>query len=267
MEKSVFDKMSSRGRFIFVFLFCAATKVDGFQPSPARTITIDRPVQRWKSLGKSAVTRSHGIAPRAVNVLFASPDDAQSGGGEGQKTRSINDLLSELGLSFKIRAEENIQKSKEATSRSRRIFCALVASTYFLIFLFYRAYRGFFVLLPAVFRRVYSRLETTVETDLSLEDGAGASSSVKSPSWKTKVTVSVLATVVTISYVIGGVMRIVSKFFRTVGKTSSVSESFGAAAKEAVDHEDRIRRRMSLSDDGGKSAIESSGSKNDGLSP
>ena len=105
------------------------------------------------------------------------------------------------------------------------------------------------MLLPAVFRRVYSRLETAVESDLSLEDDREISSSEQTTSWKTKITVSVLATVVTCSYVIGGAAQIVGKFFRTVGKTSSVSESFGAAAKVAVDHEERLRRRLSLPDD------------------
>jgi hypothetical protein len=259
--------MSSRRLVRFALLLSVAAKAEAFQPLRA---PVDISLNGWKALRPAVVARPYSLADTCTknNVLLASSDDVSSEGtsSDGQKTRSINDLLNELGLSFKIRAEENISKSKEATTRGKRLIYSIVSVGYFIMFLFYRAYRGFFVLLPAVFRRVYSKLETTVETDLSLEDGQEVTSSVRSPSWKTKVTVSVLAMVVTCSYVIGGVSRIVSKFVRTVGKTSSVSESFGAAAKEAVDHEDRIRRRMSLSEEG-ESTLDESSPKNDGLSP
>jgi hypothetical protein len=78
--------------------------------------------------------------------------------------------------------------------------------------------------------------------------------------------VSILSTVVTISYLIGGTIRIVGKFFRTIGTTSSVAESFGAAAKEACDHEDRIKRRMSLPNNNTE-AREGTPPPKDGLSP
>ena len=176
-------------------------------------------------------------------------------------TRSINSLLNELGLSFKARAEEYIRKSKETQLRSKRFGFALVATFYFIMFLFYRAYRGFFVLLPEIFRRVYDKLESTVGVDLSLEDKqvAGASS----VTWQTKLTVFILATVVTCSYFIGGAFRIASKFIGSIGRTSSVPESFGAAAKEAVDHENRIRQKMLMFDENQATGSELS----DGLSP
>lgn len=131
----------------------------------------------------------------------------------------------------------------------------------------YRAYRGFFVLLPAIFRRVYAKLETTVGADLALESEDVNENSARLSSWKTKGTVSVLATVVTFSYFVGGFVRILTKFFGTIGKTSSLPESFGAAAREAIDHENRIRRRMSLEETGNGAPDTESNPKTDGLSP
>lgn len=256
--------MLSQRLFLVLTLASMAAKADCFHS--LRT-PFDSSVHRRNTIRPPVVKGSNFLGFTKNNALFASTDEPVSEGrSEVQKTRSINELLSELGSSFKSRAEENMKKSKEGTTKTRSFLFAVMSSAYFMMFLFYRAYRGFFVLLPAVFRRVYSRLETAVETDLSLENGQENPSSVQSPSWKTKVTVSVLATVVTCSYIIGGASRIVGKFFRTVGKTSSVSESFGAAAKEAVDHEDRIRRRMSLSEDG-EEAPRKPSSTNDHFSP
>jgi hypothetical protein len=196
-------------------------------------------------------------SPRA-----SSPNDDPSTDQERSErgtTKSINSLLNELGLSFKARAEENIRKSKESQLKSKRFGCALVSTFYFVLFLFYRAYRGFFVLLPEIFRRVYDKLESTVGVDLSLEDKKVAG--VRSVTWQTKLTVFILATVVTCSYFIGGVFRIASKFCSSIGRTSSVPESFGAAAREAVDHENRIRKKMLILDDN------QAGESADGLSP
>ncbi len=102
--------------------------------------------------------------------------------------------------------------------------------------------------------------------DLSLEDDGVGGPSSRSASWKTKATVSVLATVVTFSYFVGGTARIISKFLGTIGKTSSLPESFGAAATEAVDHENRIRRRILLSEEEGNEGCDSN-AKIDGLLP
>lgn len=243
--------MTYRFHLVVLALLSYAGFLHGFQPT-LRPITARRALQPPPSL-----PRGSQFVP-IQSTLFASESE------EGEKSRSINDLLSELGLSFKSRAEDNFKKSTDATTRTKKIGLALVSVGYFLLFLLYRAYRGFFVLLPAVFRQVYSKLETTVESDLSLEDEQ--EKSMKKATWKTKVTVSILAAVVTCSYFIGGAFRVIGKFVGTIGKTSSLLGAFGAAATEAVDHENRLKRRMSITEETGKAGGGAS-SPSDGLSP
>lgn len=222
----------------------------------------------WRSCSSGAAPSriSQGRAYKHIARANSPQADPSPGAerSESGTTRSINSLLNELGLSFKASADEYIRKSKETQLRSKRFGFALASSFYFVMFLLYRSYRGFFVLLPEIFRRVYDKLESTVGADLSLEEKQIPG--VRPVTWQTKITVFILASVVTCSYFIGGVFRIASKFIASIGRTSSVPESFGAAAREAVDHENRIRQKMFTFND--EQAQENqNGEITDGLSP
>ncbi len=72
------------------------------------------------------------------------------------------------------------------------------------------------------------------------ENGKDVPSST--PKWRTKITVSILTSVITVSYIVGGVLKMASKFLRTIAKTSDVPKSFGAAADEVMNIEGRIGR-------------------------
>jgi hypothetical protein len=65
--------------------------------------------------------------------------------------------------------------------------------------------------------------------------------------WRTTLTVSILAGIVTISYVLGGALRVATKFLRNLTKTSSVSGSFEAAVDE---FENRMGRISKIKSDG-----------------
>merc|ERR1712238_102408 len=98
----------------------------------------------------------------------------------------------------------------------------------------YRSYRGFFVLLPITVRQVYKKMNDVMNTEnLSM---------LESNNWRTKLTVSMLTSVVTISYIFGGALEMITKFFQTITKTSNVTKSFEAAADEMVNFEGRISR-------------------------
>jgi hypothetical protein len=101
-----------------------------------------------------------------------------------------------------------------------------------------------------------------MDAELSLEDDTTATSD-RPVSWRTKITVSLIATIVTISYVLGGALRMANQFFRTITKTSSVPKSFEAAADELAKHEDRINR--SIDKDGDANGKDNSNES--GLSP
>merc|ERR1712003_18680 len=143
-------------------------------------------------------------------------------------------------------AQRSTAKGYQSEDQSRKILFAAKACTYYTLFMIYRAYRGFFVLLPATFRRVYQKMEIAMNTgNLSMEEtdfaenGNDITSKVK---WRTKITVSILTTVITISYVVGGMLKMASEFFRTIARTSDVPKSFGAAADEVLNFEGRINR-------------------------
>jgi len=124
-----------------------------------------------------------------------------------------------------------------------------------MMYIIYRGYRGFFVILPAVFREVYRQLE---ESDLvmdaygdeeeEVENGGGGSSSgevgEKKPlRLRTRITTSILSSILTMSYVVSGGIRVLGKFIQTLTNTTSVESSLEAAADEMADNEDKLAGR------------------------
>ena len=138
----------------------------------------------------------------------------------------------------------------------RRLWFTIQSSFFYLLFILYRGYRGFFVLLPAVFQRVYAKLEIAMmDSELSLlsedeeKDETALSTTTTTTSttkWRTKATVSLMATIVTVSYVLGGILRMATSFVKTITKTSSVPKSLEAAAEEMSNQEGRLSQGIIL---------------------
>lgn len=159
-----------------------------------------------------------------------------------KETKSLAVAVDDLAQSLKPEAQKAAVKSAEATKMRRKIAFSLKSYSCYLLFILYRGYRGIFVLSPAVFRRVYAKLKDAIDSDLDDGDGIEASPADSPPkvSWRTRLTVSVLAGIVTFSYFLGGALRVIGKFFRTIANTTSASQSFEAAVDELVDHEGRV---------------------------
>jgi len=160
--------------------------------------------------------------------------------------KSLWVLLNEIGNNFQAMAQKSTTLGYQSEDQYKKILFAAKACVYYTLFIIYRTYRGFFVLLPATFREVYKKMEMTMNTgNLSMEEidftesGNDTTSNVK---WGTKITVSILTSVITTSYVVGGMLKMASKFFRTIVRTSDVPKSFGAAADEVLNFEGRINR-------------------------
>ena len=122
----------------------------------------------------------------------------------------------------------------------------------YLSFCIYRAYRGFFVIIPEVFREVYRKLENSIDTPF-IEDNEDnlrimeTSDNNKPIRLRTAITVSVLASIVTASYVVSGAFRVLFKFYKSITRrsngsniSSKVSNSFSVAADEVIRNEDKI---------------------------
>jgi hypothetical protein len=164
---------------------------------------------------------------------------------EDSKNPGLIALINEIGQNFKPKAEKATANGYQADTQAKKIMYAIQASIYYSLFIVYRAYRGLFVLMPAVFRQVYQKMEAAMNSDnLSLVDPTVDSSAAtpEKATWRTKITVSVLATVVTISYVLGGTIKMATRFVKSLTKSKSVPKSFEAAADEMVEYEGRISR-------------------------
>jgi hypothetical protein len=165
--------------------------------------------------------------------------------------------LNEYGQSLKPKAVQVYVQAAQTTKMNRRIGLKAKSCLYWTLYIAYRGYRGFFVIMPAVFREVYRKMESAVDFRYLDDDedvsnagasgrGAGGPLDVNPTTgkvrWRTRITVSVLAGFVTLSYVVGGLARVVMKFVRTMLQTSSLSDSFSMAAEEVEGNESRLMR-------------------------
>jgi hypothetical protein len=134
---------------------------------------------------------------------------------------------------------------------SKKFRYRLQACGLFSLFILYRAYRGFFVILPAIFREVYKTMEKTVDSPFTDNDdivslNMNGEQDVNPKTGKlrlrTTVVVSILAGIVTLSYTVTGALRVLGKFLRTFTKTNSASSSFLAAADEMESNENKIMK-------------------------
>jgi len=149
-----------------------------------------------------------------------------------------------LGLALKplaVAARDNALECEE--NRVKRFLYSSKACALISLFIVYRAYRGVFVILPAVFREVYSKMEGSVEdpfddneldVDINPETGKVRT--------RTRITTSFLSGIITFSYVLTGALSVISRFVRTTLSTSSVEKSFEAAADEVMMNEGKILR-------------------------
>lgn len=116
----------------------------------------------------------------------------------------------------------------------------------FSLFILYRGYRGFFVIVPEVFRQTYNKMKIAVEDpfdDELVSFAADGSTAVKKGQpLRTTVTVSALAGLVTLSYIISGLFKVIKIFAVSLWGTSSVETSFEAAADEMIENENKVSR-------------------------
>jgi len=186
------------------------------------------------------------VIDTSLSSTIETTDDAIKASTDSTE-KSLLALVNDIGNNFQVMAKKSTAKGSECKDQYQKILFAAKACVYYTLFIFYRAYRGFFVLLPATFRQVYRNMEGAMNAgNLSLEeigfDESGVDTTSNTPKWRTKITVSILTSVVTVSYVIGGVLKMTSKFIRTIAQTSDVPKSFGAAADEVMNFEGRISR-------------------------
>jgi len=121
-----------------------------------------------------------------------------------------------------INGESSSSKQTNDKQTSLKSFLQRVKSNIlWMMYIIYRGYRGFFVILPAVFREVYRQLK---ESDLVMDaygddeetesniGGSGGEVGEKTPlRLRTRITISILSSILTLSYVVSGALRVLGK--------------------------------------------------------
>lgn len=178
------------------------------------------------------------ITRRTKHVILTSSSEPSQ---KDTNTKTLLQVVDEAGLSLKPKAMLASEKASLAGTTSKKILLLLKTSLYYTLFIVYRGYRGLFVILPAVFKQVYQKMEIAVDSPFedSVSDSNQDTGTVR---WRTRITVSVLAMFVTASYVAQGAIRVLMKFIKSLTKTSDVSGSFVAAVMEQEANEKNLER-------------------------
>mmetsp|Transcript_27127 Transcript_27127/g.57254 ORF Transcript_27127/g.57254 Transcript_27127/m.57254 type:complete len:310 (-) Transcript_27127:53-982(-) len=220
-------------------------------------------------------TTPNGSNNNAVDAEITKTSSSSSSSSSGTTTttsffQSIDNFgmkLKPLALSAYEKAQKYDPKQNNATNgtdatlgtnknvnnRVKSILCRMQANILWMLYILYRGYRGFFVILPAVFREVYRQLEESdlvvdVYGDENSEEGNGQAvkGEQQQPPMRsrTRITISVLSGMLTLSYVVSGALRVLGKFIKTFTNTTSVESSFEAAAEEVAVNEDKLRSTL-----------------------
>jgi len=169
---------------------------------------------------------------------------------ENDDKLSIYQVFDKFCTSMKPRADRAREKAVLVEDKVRKILYSTKACVYLSIFITYRAYRGFFVLLPEVFREVYRNMETVVDSpfaDINDEENNSTPRKGKLPTGAS-IKVFILTSILTSSYVISGFCKVLRKFIGEARKTSSAEPAFRAAADTFVANEGQLMSLTSKKD-------------------
>jgi hypothetical protein len=158
--------------------------------------------------------------------IFSTPDDNDDSTASG----SIWVKFNEAGMTLKPKAIAAATKRQApSTSMLQKVTYGLQSSVLYTLFLLYRAFRGFCVILPAVFQEVRRKLQTAMPEEAVEDDVDPTTGKVR---LRTSLTISFLASIVTAKYMVMGVFRVLGKFIR--------GRSFAAAADEVTNVENEM---------------------------
>ena len=218
--------------------------------------------------GSGGMTSSSLVLSSNVDASSTSTSSSSTSG------KSLLFSLDQFGESFKPKAEKSTAKAYQTDSSGQKIRYQIQSCACYIIFMMYRAIRGGLTIVPSIFRNVYQRFTSTLDifdSILHVQDFTTASSAAASTTsedeegvveatttnstaiatssskkdkilWTTKATSVALASVLTLSYVVGGAVRVGRKFVSKLSKTSSLSQSFEIATDEMISNEERLDR-------------------------
>jgi hypothetical protein len=226
---------------------------------------------------------SPGIRMKGIEIRVGVNENKQqqSNSFENREIKSVWQSIDDFGKSLKSRAIKanavaSLVKKPAAASSSiptilyatKKLMFLFQSCLFFCGYMLYRGYRGVFVILPEVFRVTFKKLESAVEdspftsaednetnddiVNLSAQDGrrsiseSSSNDVMKDKRWRTRITVSLLSFIITMAYVFGGALRILSRIITTLRSSKGdVSKSFAAGVEEQEKNEKIIFRKFS----------------------
>lgn len=160
-----------------------------------------------------------------VQVPKSEDVSSRSSSSDVKTSTSLLQTIDKLGMKLKPLAQAAHEKSTDVKSSNvngstnkgntlTSILYSIKSNILWMLYIVYRGYRGFFVILPAVFREVFRQLEeSNVAMDAFDEDeDGGAAVEQKSMRLRTRVTISVLSGILTLSYVVSGALRVLGEY-------------------------------------------------------
>ena len=167
--------------------------------------------------------------------------------------KSIFHTIDEWAQQLKVAALQSNAKAAIVTTASgtrrwSKYRYYIQACLYYTLFLTYRAYRGLFIISPAVFRETFRKLQNAIE-ETPFEDTTTGSTSTSSTEnndttttittgtadtpppmpIRTRMTISIIAAFVLGTYVVGGAIRVVTAMVQSMGNGSGIVPSLQQA--------------------------------------
>ena len=166
--------------------------------------------------------------------------------------KSIFHTIDEWAQQLKVAALQSNAKAAIVTTASgtrrwSKYRYYIQACLYYTLFLTYRAYRGLFIILPAVFRETFRKLQNAIEetpfedattgrTSTSTENNdttttitTGTADTPPPMPIRTRMTISIIAAFVLGTYVVGGAIRVVTAMVQSMGNGSGIVPSLQQA--------------------------------------
>jgi hypothetical protein len=197
--------------------------------------------------GEESLERGNPKAAADGSPYFAKNPNSSS------SSSSLLRKIDDWGLGLKPKAVHANAKASLADTNKEQYWYTAKSCGLWALFILYRAYRGFFVIAPAVFRATFQKLETVIDaapfddqyysttTTMSSRD-LRQNSNKQTPSWRTRFTISALAAVVTMSYLLGGALRVMRHLIQSTWNGRNVPQSLQAAATEQERNEAKLWR-------------------------
>jgi hypothetical protein len=223
-------------------------------PLSPRPAIISKRVSQWSP---AFSLEQRGPSPPGINTnnarnadknkINAKPFDDDYFAVRSEKSLNVLQWIDKKGQSLKPAAAKANAKSSLVEGRWQKLRYHLQSCFLYGLFIVYRAYRGFFVILPAVFRETFRKLETVVDGNPFDDAGPDIIRFGRPPqtTWRTRVTVSVLAVVVTASYVLGGALRVLVAMIRGA-QHGNIPQSFADAAAVQERNEKMLLKRRAI---------------------